>query len=220
MELAEAMRTNGAVRTFTDEPIAPAVLHRILDNARFAPSGGNRQPWRVIVVRDPGLRRELADRSASTWRRYLAEQAAGFRAFNPIEPAPPDVKIPDDLPGHPMLDDIEHVPEVLVVVADLRAMAVMDRDLDRYSLVAGASIYPFVQNLLLAARDEGLGGVLTTFLAASEPEVAPRLDLPEHHAIVAMVGLGRPTRQVTRLRRKPVEAFATIDTFGGPALVP
>lgn len=220
MELAEAMRTNGAVRTFTDEPIAPAVLHRILDNARFAPSGGNRQPWHVIVVRDPGLRRELADRSARTWRRYLAEQAAGFRAFNPIEPAPADVEIPDDLPGHPMLDDIERVPEVLVVVADLRVMAVMDRDLDRYSLVAGASIYPFVQNLLLAARDEGLGGVLTTFLAASEPDVAPRLGLPEHHAIVAMVGLGRPVRQVTRLRREPVEAFATIDAFDGPALVP
>lgn len=220
MELVEVMRTNGSVRTFTDEPIEPHVLHRILDNARFAPSGGNRQPWHVIVVRDRDLRRDLAARSARTWRRYLAEQAAGFRAFNPIDPAPADVEIPDDLPAHPMLDHIEGVPELLVVIADLRAMAVMDRDLDRYSLVAGASIYPFVHNLLLAARNEGLGGVLTTFLAASEPEVAPRLGLPEHHAIAAMVGLGRPVREVTRLRRNPVEAFTTIDTFDGPALHP
>lgn len=211
------MRTTGAVRAFTDDPVPAATLHRILDDARFAPSGGNKQGWHVTVVRDPALRRRLADLSAATWARYLAEQAQGHRAFNPLDPAPADLEVPEGLPTHPMLDAIESVPEVLVVSVDLRVLAVMDRDLDRFSVIGGASIYPFVQNLLLAARNQGLGGVLTTFLAASEPEAAPLLHLPDGHAIVAMIGLGVPVHQPTRLRRNPVESFTTIDAFDGPA---
>lgn len=215
MELAEVMRTTAAVRAFTEEAVEPSVLHRILDNARFAPSGGNQQGWHVIVVRDQSLRRRLADLSAATWSRYLAEQVAGFRAFNPVDPAPDDVEIPDGLPEHPMLAAIERVPEVLVVTVDLGVLAVMDHRLDRFSVVGGASIYPFVHNILLAARDEGLGGVLTTFLAASEREAAPILRLPEGHAIVAMIGLGHPVHQPTKLRRNTVETFTTIDLHDG-----
>ena len=217
MELSEAMRTTGAVRAFTSDPVPPEVLHRVLDDARFAPSGGNQQGWHVTLVRDPALRRRLADMSARTWERYLAEQAAGFRAFNPLDPAPPDVEVPEGLRPHPMLEAIEDVPEVLLVTVDLRTLAVMDRDLDRFSIIGGASLYPFVQNLLLAARNQGLGGVVTTFLAASEPEAGPLVGLPEGHAIAALVGLGTPVHQVTRLRRHPVEAFTTIDRVDGPA---
>ena len=217
MELDEVMRTTAAVRSFTDEAVDPSVLHQILDNARFAPSGGNQQGWHVTIVRDPDRRRRLADLSATTWRRYLAEQVAGYRAFNPLDPAPADVAIPDDLPEHPMLAAIEDVPEVLVVTVDLSALAVMDRDLDRFSIIGGASVYPFVHNVLLAARNDGLGAVLTTFLAASEPEAGPLIGLPESHAIVAMIGLGHPVHQPTKLKRKPVEAFTTIDRVDGEA---
>ncbi|CAN5255939.1 nitroreductase family protein [soil metagenome] len=217
MELSEVMRTTAAMRSFTDDPVSPETLHRVLDDARFAPSGGNQQGWHVIVVRDRALRRRLADLSAATWARYLAEQAAGHRAFNPVDPAPADLPVPDDLPRHPLLEHIESVPEVLVVAVDLRVLAVMDRDLDRFSVIGGASVYPFVHNVLLAARNQGLGGVLTTFLAASEPEAVPLLGLPENHAVVAMIGLGTPTHQLTRLRRKPVASFTTIDRFDGPA---
>jgi nitroreductase len=220
MELSDVMRTTAAVRAFTDEPIPAATLHRVLDDARFAPSGGNQQGWHVIVVRDRDLRRRLADLSEATWTRYLAEQVAGYRAFNPVEPAPSDVAVPDGLPRHPLLEHVETVPEVLVVTVDLRVLAVTDRDLDRCSVVGGASVYPFVHNLLLAARNQGLGGVLTTFLAASEPEAAPLLGLPDHQAVVAMVGLGTPVHQPTRLRRRPVEAFTTVDRFDGPPLDP
>src|SRR5574338_561956 len=129
------MRTTGAVRAFTDEPVPAATLHRILDDARFAPSGGNKQGWHVTVVRDRAVRRRLADLSAATWARYLAEQAQGHRAFNPLDPAPADLEVPEDLPTHPMLDAIESVPEVLVVSVDLRVLAVMDRDLDRFSVI-------------------------------------------------------------------------------------
>src|SRR4051812_39294061 len=115
MELSDVMRTTASVRDFTDEAIDPAVLHRVLDDARFAGSGGNKQGWHVTLVRDPVLRRQLADMSAATWKRYLAESASGYRAFNPIGRAPADIPVPDDLPTHPMLDTIETVPEVLVV---------------------------------------------------------------------------------------------------------
>ncbi len=217
MELSDVMRTTGAVRAFTDDPIPPEVLHRVLDDARFAPSGGNQQGWHVTLVRDLALRRRLADLSTATWERYLAEQEAGFRAYNPIDPAPADLDIPEGQRRHAMLDAIEEVPEVLLVTVDLRTLAVTDHRLDRFSIVGGASLYPFVQNLLLAARNQALGGVVTTFLVASEPEVAPLISLPDDHAIAALVGLGTPVHQVSRLRRNPVESFTTIDRVDGPA---
>jgi nitroreductase len=220
VELSDVMRTTAAVRAFTDDPVPSEVLHRILDDARFAPSGGNQQGWHVTVVRDPATRRQIADLSAAVWRRYLAEQAAGYRAFSVVDPAPPDVAVPDDLPAHAMFGHIESVPEVLVVSADLRTLAVTDRDLDRPSVVGGASIYPFVHNILLAARNQGLGGVLTTFLAANEPEVGALLHLPRGHALVALLGLGTPVHQPTRLRRRAVEEFTTIDRIDGPPLLP
>lgn len=217
MELSDVMRTTAASRAFTPDPIPADVLHRVLDDARFAPSGGNQQGWHVTIVRDLVLRRQLADLSAATWARYKAEQAAGYRPFNPVNLAPADMIVPDGMPEHPMLTDIETVPELLVVTVDLAVLAVMDHRLDRFSVVGGASIYPFVHNILLAARNQGLGGVLTTFLSASEPEAAPLLHLPDNHAIVAMIGLGVPVHQVTKLKRNPVEHFTTIDTFDGPA---
>lgn len=215
MELSEVMRSSGAVRAFNREPVSPEVLYRVLDHARFAPSGGNLQGWHVIVVRDRERRRKLADLSTIAWERYLAEQAAGYRGFSAVAPAPADLEIPSDLRPHPMLARIEDVPEVLVVTVDLRVLAVMDRDLDRPSVIAGGSIYPFVQNILLAARNEGLGGVLTTFLAAHGREAAGLLGLPPDQAITAMLGIGSPERQVTRLRRRPVESFTTFETFDG-----
>jgi len=133
------MRTAGAVREFTADPVPPEVLHAVLDDARFAPSGGNQQGWHVTIVRDRALRRRIADLSAEVWARYLAEQAAGYRAFSVVDPAPDDVPVPDDLRPHPMFERIEDVPEVLVISCDLRALAVTDRDLDRPSVVGGAS---------------------------------------------------------------------------------
>lgn len=218
MEMTHVMRTTGAVRSFTADPVPQEVLYRILDNARFAPSGANRQAWHVTVVRDLELRRRLAEASLAAWRRYVAEHAAGYRAFSAIEPAPASTPEPADLAPHPMFSAIERVPEVLVVSVDLKALAMLDRDLDRPSLVAGASIYPFVHNILLAARNEGLGGVLTTYAVAYEPELAPLLRLPVHHAIVALLGIGAPVHQVRKLSRRPVESFATIDRFDGPPL--
>lgn len=218
MQLADVLRTTGAIRTFDPRPVPTGVLYRVLDTARFAPSGGNKQPWHVIVVRDPQLRVRLADLSAKAFARYVAEESAGYRGFGVVRRAPLDLETPADLPAHPMLSAIADIPVILVVTADLRELAVLDRDLERPSIVGGASIYPFVENILLAARNEGLGCVLTTFLAAEEVQAAPLLGLPPEHAIAALIGMGFPLKQPKRLNRKPVEEFTTVDTFLGSPL--
>jgi nitroreductase len=187
----------------------------VLDTARFAPSGGNKQPWHVIIVREPQLRVQLADLSAKVFERYVAEESAGYRGFGVVTRAPIDVETLPNTPSHPMLSAIMNVPEVLVVTADLRELAVLDRDLERPSIVGGGSIYPFIQNILLAARNEGLGCVLTTFLAAEEADAAPLLGLPPEQAIAALIGMGFPVNQPRRLNRKPVAEFTTVDTFLG-----
>ena len=80
----------------------------------------------------------------------------------------------------------------------------------------GASIYPFAWNILLAARNEGFGGTLTTLAAASEPDVKALFSIPDGHAIAAMLPVGRPVKQLTKLTRRPVEDFVKVDAFDGP----
>ena len=108
--------------------------------------------------------------------------------------------------------------ELLVLLADLSKLAAVDRDLDRYTLVGGGSIYPFAWSILLAARAEGLGGVMTTMATRREPEVKQLLGVPEHFAVAGLIALGRPLHQPTCLKRLEVARFTTLDRFDGPAL--
>lgn len=229
MELIEALRSTGAVREFEDEPVPDEVVLRLLEVARFAPNGGNRQAWRVVVVGDPGLRRQLRDLYLRGWYRYLAMTAAGLTPWAPVTDRQAEERALAEVPtvaaaagAGPggFAEHLDGVPALLVVLADLRRLAAVDRDLDRYTLVGGASVYPFVWSLLLAARAEGLGGVMTTMATWSETEVRKLLAVPEEFAVAAVVALGRPLKQVTRLRRLPVEQFATVDRFDGPPLRP
>ena len=220
MDLQEAMRTTFACREFTDDPVSDEVLHRILDVARFAPSGGNRQGGHVVVVRDKGVRQRLGELCVPTLRLYAAQVAAGESPFNTVVPSAVDVATALDTPTEPfaLFEHLGDVPVALVVSVDLAAVASMDKDLDRVGLVTGASIYPLVWNILLAARAEGLGGVVTTAVVPAEAEVRHLLDLPDTHAVAALLPLGVPVRQLTRLTRLPVEEFTTVDRFDGPPL--
>ena len=85
-------------------------------------------------------------------------------------------------------------------------------------VIIGAGIGGLAAGVLLAARERGLGGVLTTFLSRAEPRAAPLLRLPDGHALAATIFIGHPVHQPTRLRRNDVAAFASIDTFDGPPL--
>jgi nitroreductase len=159
------------------------------------------------------------------WNEYATLTAAGQRPFAADEtgrwPGPGDVDLSaarvTDRPW-PFLDGLENAPALLIVAADMRQLAATDVELDRTQLVAGASIYPFCQNILLAARAEGLGGVLTTFVVRQEPKAQELLGLPKFMAIAAMIAIGKPDQQVTKLARKPVGAFTTVDRFDGSPL--
>lgn len=217
MELYDVMRTTGAVRQFTGEPLPDEVLERILDNARFAPSGGNRQGVRVIAVRDVGTRERLADLTLPGARRYLAQVANGEAPWNPLAPAGVDAATIVAVDGTPMATALLSANVVLVVCLDLGVAAAFDQDLDRVGVVSGASIYPFVWNVLLAARNEGFGGVLTTTVVPEEAAVRTLLGIPDRFAVAAVVPLGKPVHQVSKLKRKPVRDIVTRERFDGAA---
>jgi len=216
MEVYDAMRTTFAARDYTDDQVDDETLQRILDNARFAPSGGNRQGWRVIVVKDKAIRRQLKEAMAPTIKQYKAQAGNGETPFNSINPSNvATATIEATSAEFPLVDDLESAPVVLVVCVDLSLVSSFDKDLPRVGVISGASIYPFVWNILLAARNEGLGGVLTAFLAHQEPKAKAILNLPDYFAVASMIGIGKPKKQLTKLRRKPVEEFARIDCWDG-----
>ena len=229
MELRQALTTTGAVRDFAPDPVPDDVLHRILDTARFAPSGGNRQAWRVVVVKDRATRTRLRDLYLTGWYEYLAMGAAGLVPWAPVTDRDAEAQAraraaemapPSGSPGG-FAEHLDEVPVLLALVADLRGLAAVDRDLDRYTLVGGASIYPFAWSILLAAHDEGLGGVITTMLVREEAEVLGLLGVPDGFALAAVVALGHPAgRRPTKLRRSAVEDFVTVDRMDGPAFHP
>jgi nitroreductase len=92
----------------------------------------------------------------------------------------------------------------------------VDRDADHYTLVGGASVYPFAWSILLASREEGLAGVMTTMVVRREDTVKAALGVPDHLSVAGVLALGYPVHQPTKLRRDPVESFTTVDRFDGP----
>jgi nitroreductase len=221
MDLYEVMRTTAAVRDFTDDPLPDEVLHTILDNARFAPSGGNRQGSQVVVVRDPATRERLVEITGPGARRYHAQRAAGetpWSAWTPSSVTEEQVE-QTEVPAQ-VTDPLRRAAVVLVVCVDLRAVAALDQDLDRVGVVAGASVYPLVWNILLAARNEGFGGTITTMAVAEEPALKELLGIPEPYAVAAVVPLGKPVRQLKRLTRVAVEDFTHLEHWqAGPLQV-
>lgn len=221
MDLYDVMRTTFSAREFTDDPVPDDALYTILDNARFASSGGNRQGWRVIVVRDPAIKAAIADLQIPAIKRYLAQVQAGENPLNTIDPTALDAAAIEATPvPQRTLDVIATAPLVLVVGVDLKVVASMDQDLPRVGVISGASIYPFVWNVLLAARNEGYGGTLTTWAVAAEPHLQTLLGIPPHVAVAAVIPFGKPAMRRTKLKRKKVAEFATLERFDGPPLAP
>ena len=219
MELFEVMRTTFAARNFTNKPVSDQTLRKLLDNARFAPSGGNRQGWKVIAVREAATRAQLAALIEPTFKRYVAQMQAGEAPYNTVNPTrvtEADIEAVE-LPAG-IISQVTQAPVVLLVFVDLSVVAAFDSGLDRVGVIAGGSIYPFVWNILLAARNEGLGGTLTTFVGAQEDALKNLLGVPEQLAFAAMLPIGEPVKQLTRLKRKPVDDFAMRERWGGPPL--
>ncbi len=209
------MRCAPTSRLFSDEPVDIDVIKGVLDDARFAPSGGNRQGWRVVVVRDAERRRALRDLYLPPWNAYM-EQTGGAQILRDPDAFDASrvrmVQRADHYAQH-----LDEVPVHLLVGVQLGDVLATDAQLPRQSIVGGASIYPFVQNVLLGLRSAGLGAALTTLLVPSEAQVKELVGFPDDVALGAHVGVGqRADPWPKRLARKPVEEFAFAERFGEP----
>lgn len=219
MELYDVMRTTFACREFTDDPLPNETLVKILERARFAPSGGNRQGWRVIVVRERKTREALAALAVPAAKRYAAQVQAGESPWTTVDSSRVDAATVERTPAPARLTEpVLKAAVVLVICVDLKVVASTDQDLDRVGVISGASIYPFAWNILLAARHEGFGGTITTLAVAQEPKLQELLGIPRHVAVCAVMPLGRPAKPLTRLRRKAVAEFTTLERWGGAPL--
>lgn len=216
MELNDVMRTTFAARKYTGEPISDETLYEILDNARFAPSGGNRQGNRVIIVRDVETRAAIGELGKPAAKRYAAQVAVGENPWNSVDPTQvPEKEIEATEPPQAMIQTFVAASVVLVFVVDLKVVASMDQYLDRVGVISGASIYPFVWNVLLATRQAGYGGTITTQAVAEEPKLRDLLKIPDHFAVAAIVPIGKPVKQLTKLRRNAVGDIAVSERFDG-----
>jgi nitroreductase len=219
IDLREAMSTLRAVRRLKPDPIPEDVLERVLEAATWAPTGGNVQPWRVIVVRDRAKMAELARLYAKGWHAY----AEGHMAL--IANAPDAVKQSTEKmldAGNYLADHFPETPALLIFCFNPKTMAITDAKLDRISVVGGASVYTAVQNALLGCRAEGLGCVLTTLLCQDEEEIRQLLEIPEPWGTAAAIPIGYPVLGGHGpITRRPVAKMAFDDAWGvthsGPA---
>lgn len=210
--LYEAMSTLRAVRRLRPDPIPHDVLRRVLEAASWAPTGGNVQPWRVVVVRAADKLQKLGELYTARWSAYSTQHMAQ------LEGAPEALRVSTEKmlgAGNHLAEHFAQTPAVLVFCFNPKLMAITDAKQDRISVVGGASIYTAVQNALLACRAEGLGCVLTTLLCETEPEVRELLQIPEPWATAAAIPIGYPLlKGHGPITRRPVEKLAFTDTWG------
>jgi nitroreductase len=216
MELFEAMRTTFSAREYTGDPLPDDVLFEILDNARFAPSGGNRQGVHITIVRDQMAKKSLSDLAIPAAKRYIAQSNLGESPWNSVAPTAADAATIEATAPEPRLTEtFINADVVLVFTVDLKVVASTDQYLDRVGVISGGSVYPMVWNTLLAARQAGFGGTITTLAVSQEDKIQALLGIPKDHAVCAIMPLGKPVKQLTKLSRNPVDAFVTLERFYG-----
>lgn len=207
MELVEALTTTGTCRRYRSDPVPDEVFARAFAAARFAPQGANVQPVRWVVVRDAGLRGSLARLYAPLWREYLDDFR---RRFPDMATLPRGLADADHFAAH-----LADVPAILVCCVRLDRVLATDAGLGRLSIVGGASVYPFAQNVCLALRAEGVGTAITTLLCRVEDEVRDLLAIPPELATACHIAAGYPARPwPRRLRRLPVSETVFADRYG------
>jgi len=212
MNLMEAMSTLRAVRRLKPDPIPEEVLDRVLQAAAWAPTGGNAQPWRIVLVRDAAKKKRLGELYAEQWDIF----AKGYQANVDGLPEADKAQEQRNLnAGNYLAEHFHEAPVIAIFCFNPKMMAITDIKLDRVSVVGGGSVYTAVQNLLLTARAEGLGCVLTTLLCICEPEVRALLDIPEPWGTAAAIPLGYPVgKGHGPIRRRSTDSLVFEDTFG------
>jgi len=214
MELSAIMQSTGTCRYYSAEPVADEILADVLDAARWAPSGGNRQPVSLIAIRERATKNALQALYLPFWETYVAGIGSGTVRLGIRDERV--FRAADHFARH-----LAEIPVMIVVCARLADVHPTDTALGRLSIVGGASIYPAVQNVLLAARAAGLGTALTTLLCAAEEEVKALLGIPADVSTAAMITLGWPAQPFPRrLARRPLTEMAWAERYGSPLIEP
>ena len=210
--LYQLMSTQRAIRRLRPDPIPDAVLQRIMQAAAWAPSGGNQQPWRMVMVHDRVLKTRLGELYAVRWHGFTSGYLARFKD------APEERRRREErtvAAGDHLAEHMGDCPVVAVVCFNPKFMAVTDANLGRVSVVGGGSVYPAVQNLMLACQAEGVGCVLTTLLCMDEPAVRELLRIDPDWFTAAAIPMGYPVGGgYGPIARRPVEQLFHKDFWG------
>ncbi len=201
MPLVQAMQTQRAVRRLTTEPVDDAVLLRLLELAQKAPSGGNRQPQRYIVVRDRAVKEQLAALNRRSWG-WLR------RAYGPFVKTEAQRRLLAAVDWQ--AEHFADAPAIVVACVKVRVRSwppVLAGTVD-------GSIYPSVQNLLLAARAVGLGAALTTLPLRPARRARAILGLPRRVQPVCAIPLGWPRGRYGPTTRRPISEVVHVDRYG------
>jgi nitroreductase len=205
VDFFDAVTTQRAMRRLKPDPIPEPVLRQIMDAAICAPSGGNRQGWRFLVVRDAAKRARLGE----LYREGFGELAKlPYYAGALQEPAGSPVRKMVDSAAHLA----EHMGEAPVIIVPCITLDPGGTP----TIITGSSIYPAVQNIMLAARALGIGSCLTTVHRYREAHVKALLGIPADVETVALIPLGYPLGKFGRPPRRPVTEVAFADTWGRP----
>jgi len=214
IELYDAMSTLRAVRRLRPDPIPNDVLRRVLEAATWAPTGGNRQAWRVIAVKDPVRKQRLGELYRKVAIPLIQSYSERFATLPENERIKAEKMVRS---AFYLAEHFGEAPVLGIFCFHPDGLIVTDTDLDRVSVVGGGSIYPAVQNFLLACRAEGLGCTLTTLLCKAEPEVRELLKIPQPWGTAAAVPIGYPQlRGHGPISRRSVEEMAFIDSWEQP----
>jgi len=212
MDLYEALMTTRAMRRFTDKPVDEEDVWACLRAAVQAPSGGNIQPYQFLVVTDPDLRAAIGGLYLRAWERYepaVAQVTPPFKDADAGRRHARNVQASDHLAR-----TLSKVPVLVLVLMPKISMMVSD---EQGSMDVGptyASVYPAVQNLMLAARARGLGTVLTTVYRVYEDELRGLCGVPDRYEVVALLPLGHPQGRWGIAPRRPAESLTSWNRFG------
>ncbi|HPG27405.1 MAG: nitroreductase family protein [Spirochaetaceae bacterium] len=210
--LYEVLCTTRAIRRLRPDPIPDDVLERVLSAALCAPTGGNAQPWRVLVLQSEDRKAALAEHFAATWDEYSAPGKAAMQRL-PADKRGRGERVM--AAGDALARDFARTPVVLAWLHDPRLLA-NEGEIDvQPNFLFGGSLYPAIQNLLLACRAEGLGGVITTMIWRREDAVRRALGVPDPWRLHAITPIGYPARGGHgRISRKPIGRMVYRETWG------
>ncbi|MBI4516259.1 MAG: nitroreductase family protein [Deltaproteobacteria bacterium] len=212
--LFEAMATMRAMRRLKPDPVPEPLLWRLIEAATKAASGGNRQPWHFVIVRDVGAKRFIQQRYHAALQRYaeagMKAMAAGTLVMSEEETAR---RMRTARTGLELGERLAEVPVLLFACIDRSSGFSVGSEVAECSGLYG-SIYPAVQNILLACRALGLGAVLTTLHLLYEDEIKAHLGIPPQIHAAAMIPIGFPRGRFGPVTRRPVAELTHWDRWG------